>query len=92
MEGSGYVGLGETKALVKHLKLSAHLAIVRERLKQVLVDLSRLGSWSVLVYGPMRRMVSTRSMERSNEATWFTPVLSAQATRYASAKSRRSFS
>ncbi len=42
--------------------------------------------------GSIRSIVSTRSMDRSKEATLPTPVLSAQATRYASAKSIRSVS
>ena len=42
--------------------------------------------------GSIRSIVFTRSIDRSKEATWPTPVVSAQATRYASAKSIRSVS
>jgi hypothetical protein len=42
--------------------------------------------------GSMRSIVSIRSMDRSNEAILPTPVLSAHAARYASAKSIRSIS
>src|SRR5215211_824764 len=40
--------------------------------------------------GSIRSIVLTRSIDRSKEATLPTPVVSAQATRYASAKSIRS--
>ena len=42
--------------------------------------------------GSIRSIVLIRSMDRSKDATLLTPVLSAQATRYASAKSIRSVS
>lgn len=52
----------------------------------------RIGERSSTIQGSMRSTVSTRSIERSNEATRPTPVLSAHATRYVSAKSSRSVS
>ena len=42
--------------------------------------------------GSVRSIVPTRSIDRSNEAMRLTPELSAEATRYASAKSMRSSS
>ena len=42
--------------------------------------------------GSIRSIVFIRSMDRSKDTTLLTPVLSAQATRYASAKSIRSVS